>query len=494
MTTVLGAYRIVEKIGEGGMGTVWMAEHTLLGRRAAIKILLPQFSTNEPILQRFFNEARAATAIADPGIVSVFDFGQQDGKAYIVMELLEGEPMDVRLRRLGRFMPIDAVRLIAQVASSLGAAHSKGVIHRDLKPENIFIVGDPAVTGGERTKILDFGIAKLSNDDIATVKTRTGVVMGTPVYMSPEQCRGTNQLDHRSDIYSLGCVLFTLLCGRPPFESQGSGDLIIKHVCEAPPYPSQLAPVPPRLEAVVLKCLAKEPVQRFQTMNELVHALIATQAELYGGHMATPPPGAYQAYHTPAGVQGAPTQLANPTTLGAATGTITGTTGPLRAAPRRVGWIAAVVAVVGIAIGALVIAATSGKSSNPAEAPAAAAQPTERTAPVGSSPTTTSVAAPTTPTPIAATATAPTPSPATDTATTTPATNTTTATTPPTTTPETVPATSPTGATVTTTTKTVGTTAKATTNGVPTTTTATTTATKPVATTKRKPKLVDRGD
>ncbi|MFN0249270.1 MAG: serine/threonine-protein kinase [Kofleriaceae bacterium] len=279
----IGSYRIVRKLGEGGMGTVWLGEHSLLGRRAAIKVLLPEFTTNEQIVQRFFNEARAVTSIADPGIVQVFDFGHTNGSAYIVMELLEGEAMDARLLRIGRFAPADAVRLMAQIATSLGAAHAKGVIHRDLKPENIFIVGDPAVTGGERTKILDFGIAKLAGNEIDKFKTRTGVVMGTPVFMSPEQCRGAATIDGRSDIYTLGCVLFTMLCGRPVFESEGTGDLIIMHVRDAPPAPSSIVPsLPPEMDALIARCLAKDPNHRFQTTTELVQGLAAVEAALYG--------------------------------------------------------------------------------------------------------------------------------------------------------------------------------------------------------------------
>jgi eukaryotic-like serine/threonine-protein kinase len=168
------------------MGVVYLGEHTLLGRLAAIKVLLPALSANQEIVQRSFNEARAVAQIADPGIVQVYDFGQHtDGSAFIVMELLQGEPVDRRLARIGRFTPIDCLRLTALICRSLAAAHARGIVHRDLKPENLFIVGDPVVTGGERPKILDFGIAKLSSSEPGALKTRTGMMMGTPVYMSP---------------------------------------------------------------------------------------------------------------------------------------------------------------------------------------------------------------------------------------------------------------------------------------------------------------------
>ena len=182
--TRVGAYRLSRRIGAGGMGAGWLAEHALLGRAAAIKVLHTSFSARSDIVTRFFNEARAATAIADPGIVQIFDFGHHtDGSAYIVMELLEGETLHARSRR-GISIP-EALRAMRQVASSLGAAHARGIVHRDLKPENIFLVRDPEVPGGERAKILDFGIAKLAGDP--GLKTQTSALMGTPTFMSPEQ-------------------------------------------------------------------------------------------------------------------------------------------------------------------------------------------------------------------------------------------------------------------------------------------------------------------
>src|SRR5262245_23764831 len=208
---VVGAYRLVRQLGAGGMGEVWLAEHTMIGRRAAIKVLHEAVSRRPEIVGRFFNEARAATAISDPGIVQIFDFGQHTtGDAFIVMEMLEGETLELRLRRSGALRVPDALRLLRQVAASLGAAHARGIVHRDLKPDNIFVVPDPEAVGGERTKILDFGIAKLAGQGVG-VKTQTSAVMGTPTYMSPEQCRGAGEVDQRSDIYSLGCILYEIL-------------------------------------------------------------------------------------------------------------------------------------------------------------------------------------------------------------------------------------------------------------------------------------------
>jgi eukaryotic-like serine/threonine-protein kinase len=402
----IGPYRITTKLGEGGMGTVWIGEHTLLGRRAAIKVLLPEFTSREEIVQRFFNEARAVTAISDPGIVQVFDFGHALGSAYIVMELLEGEAMDARLRRIGRFAPVDAMRLMAQVAVSLGAAHAKGVIHRDLKPENIFIVGDPAVTGGERTKILDFGIAKLAGDDTSRVKTRTGMVMGTPVYMSPEQCRGASTIDARSDIYSLGLVLFTMVCGRPPFESEATGDLIIMHVRDAPPTASSLVPgIPPELDALIARCLEKDPNNRFQSTAELVHGLAAVENALFGAPAGggdqrrglTPAAAiAYRQKPTPAPPDAhtriaTPSQTPAPTTLSSANGAAA-TVPP----PRRRGALFAGLVIAVLAIGGGVFAVVAGGKKDTSSAAAGSESPPVVTAPADAA----MVAVPQTPPPV----------------------------------------------------------------------------------------------
>ncbi|HEY5921618.1 MAG TPA: serine/threonine-protein kinase [Kofleriaceae bacterium] len=272
--TQVGAYRLLEQIGAGGMGAVWLAEHAMLGRRAAVKILHKDYSARSEIVARFFNEARAATAISDPGIVQIFDFGHHiDGTAYIVMELLEGEALDKRIRSRGPMPIFDALRVIRQVASSLASAHARGIVHRDLKPENIFLVRDAEVPGGERAKILDFGIAKLQGDRVGW-RTETSQVMGTPLYMSPEQCRGAGMVDHRTDIYSLGCMLFVLVTGRPPFLAEGSGDLIAMHLREPPPLASSFnVRVTPELDQLIGRCLAKDPAQRFASGTELANAI-----------------------------------------------------------------------------------------------------------------------------------------------------------------------------------------------------------------------------
>src|SRR5215467_3695128 len=187
----LGNYNVVSKIGEGGMGVVYLGRHVTLGRPAAIKVLHPSLSSNEDMVTRFFNEARAASAVRNPGIVEVFDFGVlEDQSAYIVMEFLEGENLGARIRR-GRMPVAPAMTIVRAIARALQAAHEQGIVHCDLKPDNVFLVPDPELPSGERVKLLDFGIAKLAPFGGEGRHTRTGTVMGTPTYMAPEQCRGS---------------------------------------------------------------------------------------------------------------------------------------------------------------------------------------------------------------------------------------------------------------------------------------------------------------
>ena len=276
---VFGSYRIVSQLGAGGMGWVFLAEHSVLGSHAAIKVLDPKHSQRESLVQRFFDEARAASRVADPAIVTVLDFGwHTSGSAYLVMEHLTGETLGRRVKANGQLAPAKALAVLRQCAIAMAAAHARGIVHRDLKPDNIFIVPDPAVAT-ERIKVLDFGIAKLLEGDASHGGTQTGLILGTPGYMSPEQCRGAGDVDHRTDIYALGCVLFFMLSGRPPFTAGSPGDLIAAHLTQPPPTPSSLIDgISPAIDALVARCLAKDAGERIQTMTALCDAIDAATA------------------------------------------------------------------------------------------------------------------------------------------------------------------------------------------------------------------------
>jgi eukaryotic-like serine/threonine-protein kinase len=270
-----GNYQAIALLGEGGMGAVYLAEHPGIGRKVAIKVLRSELDHDPQLLTRFLNEARAANAIRHPNIIEVLDSGTTGkGASYLVMELLEGESLSSRIRRLSRLDERSAIEIAMQTAAGLGAAHAKGIIHRDLKPDNLFVIPEESDPSRERVKILDFGIAKLHVSSGDSLKTRTGTLMGTPVYMSPEQCLGTKEVDHRSDVYSLGIIVYEMLTGRTPFVSEGFGELLNMHLNEAPPPLRQFAPqVSPEVEFAVKRMLAKKPEQRYQSMAEVRTAL-----------------------------------------------------------------------------------------------------------------------------------------------------------------------------------------------------------------------------
>lgn len=278
----IGPYRIVRKLGEGGMGAVFEALHEAIERRVAIKVLHPEFARTPEFTGRFFNEARAVNRVDHPGLVQISDYGQlPDGMAYIVMEFLKGESLSHRLRQKGGAVPLlDVLNIAWQLADSLAAAHAKEIIHRDLKPENVMIVPDPYMPSGERTKLLDFGIAKVAQaPGAAAMRTRTNTVMGTPRYMSPEQCRGAGQVDEKSDTYSLGVMLYEMLTGRPPFEAEAPGDLMVMHIRDAPPSIRERAPdLPIELAALCETLLSKDPAVR-PTMRQLAAQLAQFQKQ-----------------------------------------------------------------------------------------------------------------------------------------------------------------------------------------------------------------------
>src|SRR3954469_5179643 len=275
-----GNYRSIALLGEGGMGAVYLAEHPGIGRRVAVKVLHKNYTRDESLLGRFLNEARAANAIRHPNIIEILDSGVLgDGTPFLVMELLEGESLGARIRSVGALAISTALDFAYQTASALGAAHKKGIVHRDLKPDNLYVVADPNDPDRERIKVLDFGIAKLQagSSGADSVKTRTGTLMGTPIYMSPEQCRGTKAVDHRSDMYSLGVIFYEMLVGQPPFVSEGFGDLVNMHLNVPPASARSKRPeIPLALDALVLKMLSKNPEERYAEMTEVQAALKAS--------------------------------------------------------------------------------------------------------------------------------------------------------------------------------------------------------------------------
>lgn len=286
--STIGPYRIVRLLGEGGMGAVYEAVNEAIERRVAVKVLHANYARQADIVARFFNEARAVNRIDHPGLVQVHEHGTlPDGTAYIVMELLKGDTLSQRIKRAGGRLAVDvAVQTAWQVAAALAAAHNKGIIHRDLKPGNLMLVPDSLVAGGERVKVLDFGIAKLQAD-AQHAKTSSQVVMGTPTYMSPEQCRGAGAVDGRADVYSLGVILYEMLAGRPPFVAAGAGELIGMHLYQSIPPLDRLVPhLPAEAVSLVHLLLAKDRDQR-PTMEDTERRLSRLMARGEGG--ATPP-------------------------------------------------------------------------------------------------------------------------------------------------------------------------------------------------------------
>jgi tRNA A-37 threonylcarbamoyl transferase component Bud32 len=270
-TVVDGRYRIGEQIGEGGMGVVYKALHVTLNKTLALKVLRGEMAKDPEVVQRFIQEAQAATSIGHENIIDISDFGRlADGTVYFVMEYLNGNPLNQMIKRGGSIPVADAVAIIRQIASALGAAHLRGIVHRDLKPDNVYVV-----TRGEQStyvKVLDFGIAKVGG--ASNKLTRTGMVFGTPHYMSPEQAAGQS-VDARTDIYALGVIMYEMFTGRVPFDADTFMAVLTKHMFEQPAPMN--APGAERMlgaiEQITLRALEKKPENRYQTMQELVDDL-----------------------------------------------------------------------------------------------------------------------------------------------------------------------------------------------------------------------------
>jgi eukaryotic-like serine/threonine-protein kinase len=257
-------YEVESTLGRGGMAQVYRANDRVLGRPVAVKVLSRKLSGDQKFLTRFRREAQASAGLNHPHVVSVYDTGAHDDLHYIVMEYVEGETLGSLMARDGPLPAGTSARIAADVAEALEAAHRQGLVHRDVKPGNVMIDPDG------RVKVVDFGIARAATDDTLT---QTGLVLGTAAYLAPEQARGEG-VDARSDIYSLGCVLYEMLTGRPPFEADSPVAMAYKHVNERPAPPD--GAVPPDMAAVVMRALEKDPTRRFQTAAEMQAALLAT--------------------------------------------------------------------------------------------------------------------------------------------------------------------------------------------------------------------------
>ena len=286
----VGNYNVTAKLGEGGMGTVFLAEHPVIGSKVALKAIHPYYARTPEIVSRFVNEARAVNQIGHDHIIDIHDFGSTpEGDFYFIMEFLSGEMLSDGRGRQIALPPARALNIVAQIADALAASHEQGVIHRDLKPDNIFLItrdGRP-----DFVKVLDFGLAKLTGTSgaVPAYTTDAGIVMGTPYYMSPEQCEGRAELDHRTDVYSLGVILFELLTGQVPFAGEGYGEVMTKHISLPPPAARKFVPdLPIALEAILSRALAKDPAARFQTMAEFREVLLSTESAL------SPPPPAVE--------------------------------------------------------------------------------------------------------------------------------------------------------------------------------------------------------
>ena len=270
-------YKIIRLVGQGGMGAVYEGEHTLIGRKVAVKVLHPHAAEKAEVVTRFEREAQAAGRIGNDHILEVLDVGSlPDGSRYLVCEFLDGETLAERLERHGTLSPGDVLPIARQLLTGLQAAHAAGVVHRDLKPDNIFLLHHKA-GWTDFVKIIDFGISKfqpLGGDAGGMRMTATGVVMGTPYYLSPEQARGTREADHRSDIYTVGVILYEAVTGSLPFEAANFNDLLFKIVLETPRTPKERLPnLDQKFSDIIMKAMARDPAERFSSASEFVAAL-----------------------------------------------------------------------------------------------------------------------------------------------------------------------------------------------------------------------------
>lgn len=283
-TLIAGRYRVIKRLGEGGMGEVYLAMHEAIEKKVALKVLRPEYSGKADIVTRFQQEAISASRIKHPNVLEIFDFGQLDsGAFFLAMEFLDGHDLADELQRQTVMQPHDGIRIALQICRALAAAHSQGVVHRDMKPENVFL--QRVADGEEIVKIVDFGIAQLRTTEEAEKQqptrrrlTKTGMIFGTPEYMSPEQAAG-KKADQRVDIYASGVIMYEMFTGAVPFTGETFMAVLAAHLNETPPPMRSIAPdlnISAELEAVIMRALAKQPDQRFQSMSEMAQSLLAT--------------------------------------------------------------------------------------------------------------------------------------------------------------------------------------------------------------------------
>jgi serine/threonine-protein kinase len=267
-----GKYRLEASLARGGMGLVWVARHIDLDVLVAIKLMAPKYNPTPRERARFMREAKAAARLRSRNVVTVLDYGVDNQTQYLVMELLDGEDLGARLERERVISACEAAKLLGSIANAVELAHKAGIIHRDLKPENIFLAR-VAGEAEEVVKVLDFGIAKDLNPGLNDESTRSGVAVGTPQYMSPEQARGSKLIDHRSDLWSIGVILFRALLGRLPFEGMVVIEILDALANDPIPLPSSVEPsLPPEVDRFFARALAREPKDRFPSIREMMEA------------------------------------------------------------------------------------------------------------------------------------------------------------------------------------------------------------------------------
>jgi serine/threonine-protein kinase len=380
---VAGKYKLTRLLGRGGMGSVWEGVHTTLGNRVACKFIEPQYVSSADALSRFENEARAAASLKSKHVVDVYDHGvTPDGIPYIVMEFLAGESLDSRIEKRGALPLAQAAVIIGQVSRALARAHKIGIIHRDLKPENVFLVWDDE-DQTDIAKVVDFGIAKFTESGSSGISsaTKTGALLGTPYFMSPEQARGLKSVDARSDNWSLGIIAYEAITGRRPFDGESVGDLLVRICTTDPAPPSELIPsLPAALDEWMAKALNRDPDHRFQDVREMAEALISIAglpgrgtlgSAVAAGETEADRPNAE--HRVPVKTENYPKATSGALTHGAVETTVTM---PLAGLPRRssaLWYVAAAVVIAGVA-GAIAMA-----GDKPA--------PTADAAPPGESPT-----------------------------------------------------------------------------------------------------------